>query len=200
MRSSNIKKIWCSSQDHGEATLQCSSLGPAHNISPKINKRTTAGTVTKNDIWRAAIISITIHSWEQLTDRRGTLNITKPHNATTSRMNLLYQRPWTNGGKCVQYETNNAKKKRNVYVWDPVTNKKTSQLRGVIYSRNKSGKVFVTGPHNAKKARMITGFFRRRKLETYLHVFPNFLESETLSWWCDVLRMSTHCENKTNDC
>ena len=43
-------------------------------------------------------------------------------------------------------------------------------------------------------------FSQRRKLETYLHVFPNFLESATLSWWCDVLRMSTHCENKTNDC
>ena len=127
------------------------------------NQRTIAGTVTKNDIWRAAIISITTRSLEPLTDRGGTLNITRPHDANNSRMNLLYQRPWTNGGKCVQSNQTARKKKkrRKDCVWDPATNKKTSQSRGVTYSRNKSGKVFVTGPHNAKEARMITGFFRR---------------------------------------
>ena len=187
MRSSNIKKIWCSSQDHGEATLQCSSLGPAHNISPKINKITTAGTVTKNDIWRAAIISITIHSWEQLTDRRGTLNITKPHNASTSRTNELH----------VYNLKQTTRKKRHDCVWDPVTNKKTSQLRGVNYSRKKSGKVFRHGTTQRKESTDDHGLFsQRRKLETYLHVFPTFLESATLSWWCNVLRMSTHCETQ----
>ena len=52
------------------------------------------------------------------------------------------------------------RKKRHDCVWDPVTNKKTSQLRGVNYSRKKSGKMFVTGPYNAKEALMITGAWR----------------------------------------
>ena len=47
-RASQILVVRCSSQDHCQQTLQCSSLGPAHNVSPKkINKRTIAGTVTK---------------------------------------------------------------------------------------------------------------------------------------------------------
>ena len=83
-----------------------------------------AGAVTHNDIWKAAMISVTIRSWEPLTDPRGTLNITRPHNANTSRMNLLQKNPSNDGDKCVQFNQT-ARKKRNDCVRDPVTNKKT---------------------------------------------------------------------------
>ena len=36
VRSSKIIEIWCSSPDHGEPTLQCSSLGPARIVAPKV--------------------------------------------------------------------------------------------------------------------------------------------------------------------
>ena len=50
----------------------------------------------------------------------------------------------------------NSAKKRNDCVWDPVTNKKTLTItRSKLLS--KKGKVFVTGPYNAKKALIITG-------------------------------------------
>ena len=55
---------------------------------------------------------MTTRSLEPLTDRGGTLNITRPHDANNSRMNLLYQRPWTNGGKCVQSNQTARKKKK----------------------------------------------------------------------------------------
>ena len=66
---------------------------------------------------------------------------------------------------------------------------------------SKKGKVFVTGPYNAKKALMITGVFSQRwKLENYLHVIPSFLERATPSWWCEVLQKTAQCEHKKNDC
>ena len=165
------------------------------------NQRTIAGTVTKNDIWRAAIISITTRSLEPLTDPGGTLNITRPHDANNSRMNLLYQRPWTNGGKCVQSnQTARKKKKKERLCLGPCHKQENFTItRSKLLSKQKRQSV----RHGTTQRKGNTDdhwlFSQRKKLETNLHVFPNFSESATLSWWCNVLRMSTHCEHKTNN-
>ena len=114
-----------------------------------------AASVIKKDIWRAAIISITIiRSREQLADP-GTLKRYTEHHETTQCKYIADE-----CASCVQFETNNAEKKGMTVSGTLSQTKKTSQLRGVIYSRNKSGKVFVSGPYNAKEALMITGAWR----------------------------------------
>ena len=66
-----------------------------------------------------------------------TLHITRPHNASASRVNLLQKSPSNDGDKCVQFNQT-ARKKKAWLCRDPVTNKKTLQLRGVIYSRKRA--------------------------------------------------------------
>ena len=75
------------------------------------------------------------------------------------------------------------KKRRKDCVWDRATNKKTSQLRGANYSRNKSGKVFVTGPYNAKEALMITGVWRPT-LPSCVSKLLGERDSVTVVWGC----------------
>ena len=141
-----------------------------------------AGTVTKNDIWRAAMISITIRSWVPLTDPGGTLNITRPHNTNASRMNLLYQRPWTNGGKCVQSnQTAREKKKKERLRLGPCHKQENFTItRSKLLSKQKRQSV----RHGTIQRKESTDDHWR--LDNCLHVFPNFLESATLSWWCGV--------------
>ena len=170
----------------------------------KCSKRTMAGAVTHNDIWKAAMISVTIRSWEPLTDHGGTLNITRPHNANTSRMNLLQKNPSNDGDKCVQFNQT-ARKKRNDCVRDPVTNKKTlTTTQSNLLSSIKAAKC-SSRDHTTQRKHWWTlalfFFLQRRKLETYHHVIPSFWEGASrTSWWYDVLHKTTQCNNKTNDC
>ena len=136
---------------------------------------------------------------EPLTDRGGTLNITRPHDANNSRMNLLYQRPWTNGGKCVQSNQTRGKKKGKTTSGTCHKQENFTITRSKLLSKQKRQSV----RHGTTQRKGSTDdhwlFSQRRKLETYLHVIPNFLESATLSWWCAVLHMTTQYEHKAND-
>ena len=116
-----------------------------------------------HDIWRAAMISITIRSWEPLTDPRGTLNITRPHNANTLRMNLLQIKVLQMTAISV-YKYNKQRKKKEWLCLGPCQKQENfHNYAEQTTLNNEGGKVFVTGPSNAKKALMITGAFFRRE-------------------------------------
>ena len=70
-------------QDHCQTNLATFIARTfSHRLSSFLTKEQWLPTVIKNDIWRAAIISITIRPWEQLTDP-GTLKWYAEHHETT---------------------------------------------------------------------------------------------------------------------
>ena len=90
------------------------------------------------------------------------LNITWPHHANTSRMNLLQKKSFKWRRWVCTTQPNSAKK-----AWlcpGPCHNQQNfNNYAGQTPLNNKGGKVFVTGPYNAKKALMNTGAFFAEK-------------------------------------